>query len=70
MHVFAIAAILAIGFMIGVPYKVAIGPALIEKGVLDPKELQELCEELRHVEEQDDVLCIGSPDFSIWVNRT
>ena len=70
MHVFAIAAILAIGFMIGVPYKVAIGPALIEKEILDPKELQELGEELRRVEEQDDVLCIGSPTFSVWVNRT
>jgi len=48
----------------------AIGPALIEKGILDPKELQELCEELRRVEEQDDVLCVWSLTFSVWVNRT
>ncbi len=48
----------------------AIGPALIEKGILDPKELQELGQELRRVEEQDDVLCVWSPTFSVWVNRT
>jgi len=48
----------------------AIGPALIEKGILDSKELQELCGELRRVEEQDDVLCVWSPTFSVWVNRT
>ncbi len=49
---------------------VAIGPALIEKGILDSKELQELCDELRRVEEQEDVLCVWSPTFSVWVNRT
>ena len=48
----------------------AIGPALIEKGILDSKELQELVEELRRVEEQDEVLCVWSPTFSVWVNRT
>ena len=34
------------------------------------QELQELGEELRRVEEQDDVLCVWSPTFSVWVNRT
>ena len=48
----------------------AIGPALMEKGILDSRELQELCEELRRVEEEDDVLCVWSPTFSVWVNRT
>ncbi len=48
----------------------AIGPALIEKGILDFKELQELGEELRRVEKQNDVLCVWSPTFSVWVNRT
>ena len=48
----------------------AIGPALIEKGILDLGEVEELCEELRRVEEQDDVLCVWSPTFSVWVNRT
>ena len=48
----------------------AIGPALMEKGILDSKELEDLCEELRRVEEQDDVLCVWSPTFSVWVNRT
>jgi ubiquinone/menaquinone biosynthesis C-methylase UbiE len=48
----------------------AIGPVLIEKGILDAQELQELGEELRRVEEQDDVLCVWSPTFSVWVNRT
>ena len=48
----------------------AIGPALIEKGILDSKELQELCDELRRVEQQKDVLCVWSPTFSVWVNRT
>ena len=48
----------------------AIGPVLIEKGILDSKKLQELGEELRRVEEQDDVLCVWSPTFSVWVNRT
>jgi len=48
----------------------AIGPALIEQGILGLEELQELCEELRRVEEQDDVLCVWSPTFSVWVNRT
>ena len=48
----------------------AIGPYLIGKGILDSKELQDLCKELRRVEEQDDVLCVWSPTFSVWVNRT
>jgi hypothetical protein len=48
----------------------AIGPVLIEKGILDAQELQELGEELRRVEEQDDMLCVWSPTFSVWVNRT
>ncbi len=48
----------------------AIGPALIEKGILDSKELQELCDELRRVENQNGVLCVWSPTFSVWVNRT
>ncbi len=48
----------------------AIGPALIEKGILDLGDLEELCGELRRVEEQDDVLCVWSPTFSVWVNRT
>ena len=48
----------------------AIGPALIEKGILVPEELEELCEELRRVENQNDVLCVWSPTFSVWVNRT
>jgi ubiquinone/menaquinone biosynthesis C-methylase UbiE len=47
----------------------AIGPVLIEKGILDAQELQEMGEELRRVEEQDDVLCVWSPTFSVWVNR-
>ncbi len=48
----------------------AIGPALIEKGILDLEELEELCQELRRVEKQDNVLCVWSPTFSVWVNRT
>ena len=48
----------------------AIGLVLIVKGILDAQELQELGEELRRVEEQDDVLCVWSPTFSVWVNRT
>ncbi len=48
----------------------AIGPDLMEKGILDPRELQELGEELRRVEKQNDVLCVWSPTFSVWVNRT
>lgn len=48
----------------------AMGPALIEKGILDPEELEKLCEELRRVEKQEDVLCVWSPTFSVWVNRT
>ena len=47
----------------------AIGPALIEKGILDLQELEELCGELKCVEKQDDVLCVKSPTFSVWVNR-
>lgn len=44
----------------------AVGPALIEKGILDPGELEELVGELRRVEEQIDTLCVWSPTFSVW----
>jgi ubiquinone/menaquinone biosynthesis C-methylase UbiE len=48
----------------------AIGPALTEKGILESEELEEMCKELRRVEKQKDVLCVWSPTFSVWVNRT
>jgi len=46
-----------------------IGPALIEKGILNLEELEKLCVVLKRVGKQDDVLCEWSPTFSVWVNR-
>lgn len=44
----------------------AVGPALIKKAILQPKELQNLLGELRKVEEQKNTLCVWSPVFSVW----
>ena len=46
-----------------------IGPALIEKGILNLEELEKLCGVLKRVGKQDDVLCEWPPTFSVWVNR-
>ena len=45
-----------------------IGPALIEKIILDLEEPEELCGDLKRVEKQDDVLCVW-PLIFLWVNR-
>ncbi len=44
----------------------AVGPALIEKEILAPDELEELLRELRRVEEGEGILCVWSPTFSVW----
>ena len=44
----------------------AVGPALIDKGILNPDELEELLGELRRVEGTEGTLCVWSPVFSVW----
>ena len=47
----------------------AVGPAVMDKGILTPAELEELLVELRRVEGQEDTLCVWSPVFSVWGMR-
>ncbi len=44
----------------------AVGPALIDQGILNPDQLEELLGELKRVEGQEDTLCVWSPVFSVW----
>jgi SAM-dependent methyltransferase len=44
----------------------AMGPAILRKGLMSEGELDQFCNELRRLEEDPTVVCLGHPLISVW----
>ena len=47
----------------------ATGPALREKSIVGEQEFRELCDEMKRVEQGENILCLTNPIFSSWVTK-
>jgi hypothetical protein len=48
----------------------ALGPALIRIGYMEENDVQAICDELKRVEQDQDILFMSNPVVTVWAKRS